>query len=379
MNHIVQNVLMLGCLILLPASLRAQEQQVNLQKHNLTLMEVFSEITWQTDHTLFFCHTKVDLDKRVNLSRTALPLGLLLKHLGEETAYQFQVMDTHILVMPPEFFEPVETSPLKKAPVVKNDVYAPSYRSDGGNNGVFILEMNTLAERSRGLRRKKALERDASTSVVTDTLWLFIPPLPDRVFSYSDQQLALEQTERNSGKAAEFTPRLPIGAIKINLLQGAVALAPNLSYEAALNRKMTLDLAFAYNPWDRKTHSETNKKMIHIIVKPEFRYWLCERFNGHFFGAHAFFWRYNVSHHKIPLLFKKDYQYDGHAVGMGVSYGYTWMFAQRWGVEFNAGAGVAFMRHTKKECPLCAPSMGKENKTYFGPTSLGIKLLWTLN
>ncbi len=39
----------------------------------------------------------------------------------------------------------------------------------------------------------------------------------------------------------------------------------------------------------------------HWLVHPEFRYWLCERFNGHFFGVHLLGGEYNISKVKLPF------------------------------------------------------------------------------
>ncbi len=37
----------------------------------------------------------------------------------------------------------------------------------------------------------------------------------------------------------------------------------------------------------------------HWMVQPEARYWLCEKFNGHFLGVHAHYADYNVGGLKI--------------------------------------------------------------------------------
>ena len=42
-----------------------------------------------------------------------------------------------------------------------------------------------------------------------------------------------------------------------------------------------------------------------------FRYWLCERYNGHFFGLHSGYAFYNISGVRIPFQSKstKDHRY----------------------------------------------------------------------
>ncbi len=66
-------------------------------------------------------------------------------------------------------------------------------------------------------------------------------------------------------------------AVKTNLLYDATATV-NLGAEIGLSPKWTLDLSANYNGW---TFNE-NKKWKHWLAQPEARYWLCERFNGHF-------------------------------------------------------------------------------------------------
>ena len=73
-------------------------------------------------------------------------------------------------------------------------------------------------------------------------------------------------------------------AAKTNLLYWS-STTPNLSFEFGLGKRTTLDLTGAYNPWT--LNKDSNKKIKHWLVMPEFRYWLCERYNGHFFGLHS--------------------------------------------------------------------------------------------
>ena len=70
--------------------------------------------------------------------------------------------------------------------------------------------------------------------------------------------------------------------VKTNALHWATAGTLNAGLEAGLGKRTSLELTGDYNPWtlDR----DENRKLKFWSVMPEFRYWLCERFNGHFFG-----------------------------------------------------------------------------------------------
>ena len=87
-----------------------------------------------------------------------------------------------------------------------------------------------------------------------------------------------------------------------------------------------------YNWFNLDGKPGNNKKKVHWLAQTEFRYFLCERFSGHFFGIHAQGGEYNIGKHEMPLLFgkgSKDYRYEGYAVGGGFSYGYQLPIAKR--------------------------------------------------
>lgn len=166
--------------------------------------------------------------------------------------------------------------------------------------------------------------------------------------------------------------------VKTNLLYGAGTLTPNLGVEFGLGQRTTLHISGGYNPWNRNGSPTDNKKLVHWLVRPEVRYWLGDRFNGHFVGVHGIFSSYNVGGYDIPLLFDKEYRYEGYAVGGGLSYGYLWNWNARWGMEFTAGAGMAYLNYDKYNCEKCGSNLGTFKKTYIGPTHAGITLIYKI-
>ena len=166
-------------------------------------------------------------------------------------------------------------------------------------------------------------------------------------------------------------------AVKTNLLYWATT-TPNLSLEIGLGERTTLELTGAYNPWT--LNKESNKKIKHWLVMPEFRYWFCERFNGHFVGLHPGYTFYNLSGVQIPFYGRstKDHRYQGWAAGIGVSYGYSWVLGKRWNLEATLGIGYAYTNFDRYECATCGKFKGKEHKHYFGPTKAGISLIYII-
>lgn len=168
-------------------------------------------------------------------------------------------------------------------------------------------------------------------------------------------------------------------AVKTNLLYGATT-TPNLGIETAIGKKSTLELLGGYNPF-RFGDKEANKKLWHWLVQTEYRYWFCERFNGHIMGVHAFYSDYNISGKRLNLLFgsdSKNYRHEGNIAGVGISYGYNWMLGKHWNIEFAAGIGYGRMNYDKYECPHCGEKKDHVKENYFGPTKAGISLIYLI-
>lgn len=169
----------------------------------------------------------------------------------------------------------------------------------------------------------------------------------------------------------------PVFAIKTNLLYGAGTLTPNLAVEVGVGKRTSLEIFGSYNSWDlSEMFEEPNKRLAHMIVRPEFRYWLRERYNGHFFGVNAMYIDYDISACKVPMLFEKEFRYDGMAIGGGVTYGYHLMLAKRIGLEFAVSAGALWMKHDRYE--VGAETSSPFEVIYFGPTNAAITLVFLI-
>jgi Protein of unknown function (DUF3575). len=171
----------------------------------------------------------------------------------------------------------------------------------------------------------------------------------------------------------------PGWALKTNLLYGAAALAPNLAVEFGTGRKTTLELSAGYNGWNRRGTKDNNRKLVHFTARAEYRYWFCERYNGHFIGGHAFFNHFNISEYAIPVVgFKKSHRYEGHAGGIGFTYGYQLPLGERWGAEFSVGVGAAYMDYEQFDCVRCSYPGTPKTKFYIGPTRIGVSLVYLI-
>jgi hypothetical protein len=75
---------------------------------------------------------------------------------------------------------------------------------------------------------------------------------------------------------------------------------------------MTLEILGNYNPWtlghkwvgiegNPLLTEQREKKFKHWMIQPEVRWWLCEKFNGHFFGVHIHGGQFNVGALNLPF------------------------------------------------------------------------------
>ncbi len=139
---------------------------------------------------------------------------------------------------------------------------------------------------------------------------------------------------------------------------------PNLSVEVALNNQWTLDLSGAYNPWTFKD----DKKMRFWLAQPEARYWLCEKFEGHFVGLHAHGGQFYGGFHSK--------RYDGYLAGGGLTYGYDWILSPHWNLEAAIGIGYAYLWYKESPRIHCIKCEVDKDKHYFGVTKAAVSLIY---
>ena len=166
-------------------------------------------------------------------------------------------------------------------------------------------------------------------------------------------------------------------ALKTNALYWATT-TTNLGIEVGIGERTTLDFLLGYNPFT--LNKEQNKKIKHWGIMPEFRYWFCESFQGHFVGVHTGYMFYNVSGVRIPFYSEQTAlnRYQGWMTGLGVAYGYTWILGERFNLEASIGLGYGYTDFDVYECKNCGKYKGPGNKHYVGPTKLAVNLIYMI-
>ena len=180
--------------------------------------------------------------------------------------------------------------------------------------------------------------------------------------------IALVSTSKVSGQERDFY-NAPLFSVKTNALYWLTT-TPNMGLEVALGKKITLDLSGTYNPWS----FGDNKKIKHWLVQPEFRYWGGERFNGHFFGIHGLYGKFNAG--GIKMLGLDKYRYEGSFHGGGISYGYQWIISPQWNLEAGISLGYAHLNYKRYGQSEGAALLEKSSCNYWGPTQAGISIIY---
>ena len=162
--------------------------------------------------------------------------------------------------------------------------------------------------------------------------------------------------------------------IKTNLLGWATA-SPNLGLEWGFGRKSTLNVSGSFNPFE----FNEGKQWKHWLVQPEYRYWFCEKFNGHFLGFHLLGGEYNMAKIKLPFGIYPNLEttrYQGWGVGAGITYGYQWLLSKHWGMEMAIGVGYVYSEYDRFPCADCGKKIESGAKHYFGPTKAAISFIY---
>lgn len=174
-------------------------------------------------------------------------------------------------------------------------------------------------------------------------------------------------------------------ALKTNLLYDA-ATTPNIGVEAGIGMKNSIQLFYGLNPWEFGK-GDGRRFAKHWVLMPEFRWWTCTKFNGHFFGVHLLGGQYNVSSVTLPVpgvffggenLRKavRDSRCQGWMAGAGVTYGYQWLLDKHWNIEAELGVGYIYARYNKYPCYKCGAKISSGHTNYAGVSKLAVSLIY---
>ena len=170
-------------------------------------------------------------------------------------------------------------------------------------------------------------------------------------------------------------------AVKTNLLYWATTTL-NVGAEVAVSKHSTVGFSANYNPWT----IGSDNKIQHWFIRPEYRYWVTEKYTRLFFGVHAIGGKFEVGGFKLPIIGNRILQglktnyYKGSFVGAGFSIGYQFYVSPHWNLELSAGAGLARLSYHAE------PVNGPKRKSYVDtkrflpiPTEVGVTFVYLFN
>lgn len=166
--------------------------------------------------------------------------------------------------------------------------------------------------------------------------------------------------------------RCPVVAIKTNLLHDAV-LTPDLGLELSLSNRVSVGIEGVYAWWSNESkHRCWRIRGGWLDVSCWFGSTsLRRRLTGHHAGIY-------VSMHGYDFEFGgKGWQARRPAFGVGVTYGYSFRLNGRLSMDFSLSVGYAGGNVTEY-VPQCGTyyCVRRYHNNYFGPTRLGVSLVW---
>lgn len=355
--------------------LGAQEEQISITGKQLTIGQVLKQIESQTNYTFAYSKSKFDASKVVTMSRTKSSLKSILTQILAGTKYDYVINNNHIVLIPAKVSEPVDD---RKSSLI-----------DASKNDISSIKASVVKTDSFLRVPAQSLSTEIPIQALKDSIILKIEDgdiekVGNSVYLIASNGAKIELTgwgdERNSGRSKSsfsdnkvFEKRTPLIGIKTNLLYDLTS-SVNLGLEFGLTSRNTLDVSVNYNPW---TFSD-NSKLKHILIQPEWRYWLCESFNKHFIGIHAQYAHYNVGNINIFNKNILEDRYQGDLYGAGFSYGYQKYLSRRFSLEATIGVGYNYLKYDRYDCVKCGALKGKESKNYVGVTKLGLSLIYMI-
>lgn len=171
--------------------------------------------------------------------------------------------------------------------------------------------------------------------------------------------------------------RAQVVALKTDVLNWAAG-SFNIEPEVRVGKRSTIALGISWNPWTVK-ESTKNRKMKHLLIQPEYRYWFCDVFGGHFLGVHPFYARFNAGNVKLPFGIwsgLEDNRYQGNLFGAGIGYGYHWILKNRWAMEAEVGLGFGYLDYDRYDCVRCGTHREADKRFVFMPTKLSLSFIY---
>ncbi len=353
-----------------------QSPKVNVSGVDVPVGDMLKQIEHQTAYTFAYNKSTFDTSRRVTLQASQADLKQVLDRMLKDSGFTYIISGNHIIIIPVRAAESTvkqQTTQTPSSP--RAQARQQTAQSTQATASPIFQASPVPSVPQQAADQPKAVPLPdlpvvkaeyAYVEVVNDEVYMVIPG--QQVVAIGD--MAPKATAITKPLPELRTPNIPTSprlAIKTNLLLDATT-TMNLGFEVRVSPRWTMELMGYYNPWSWSD----NRKWKTIAVQPEFRYWLCDPFAGHFLGVHAQWSHYNVGN--LPFGSLKNNRYQGDLAGAGLSYGYSWFLGKRWALEATIGVGYNYMWYQRFDQEVCGNCYGWEHKNYVGITKLGLNL-----
>lgn len=158
---------------------------------------------------------------------------------------------------------------------------------------------------------------------------------------------------------------------------------PNLGVEVLVSHKSTVGVLAGFNPFRFPSPDGgcggANPKFFHFLVVPEYKYWFCRPYERWYVGAYGDFGRFNVGGVRLAGMHHlEENRYEGSLWGAGISAGYQWAFARRWGLEASLGLGYLNLDYSRYEAGACGGLVKEAGHHFWGPTRARLSVIYYL-
>lgn len=188
----------------------------------------------------------------------------------------------------------------------------------------------------------------------------------------------------DSLRAAVQADTLLSGPVFRSNLFWAAAAEPNLGFEIAVGRHVTVGANVGLKPWPRWAawdwDAADSRHWRNFAVVPEVRWWPRYTYDAWFVGTDFIYTHYNVGNVRFPLgLYKdvRDHRLQGSFWGAGLFAGRSWWLGEYWRLEAEAGLAGGLAAYDRFECAHCGTRLGAERKPVIVP-KLGLNIAYNI-
>jgi hypothetical protein len=213
----------------------------------------------------------------------------------------------------------------------------------------------------------------APPEIVRDTVYVEREPVivRDTVFIQIVDTVTVHLPEARTKKPLHL-------AVKTNLLYDAMLL-PNLTAEVWLGNRWSLAVEGSWSWWS--FGNPVQEQWVHRIqtAGAELRYWVKSPYplHGHALGAYGMSGNYDMRLFPRNEHSKGELSYGSWSAGL--SYAYSMPIARKLNLEFGFALGYVEGKYYKYDYCMRHQEWNKRaayNRHYFGPTRIGISLVW---